>query len=379
LAETAVTSEVKQDTTAPAEHELFVNMGPQHPSTHGVLRLLLRVDGERVLSLKPDIGYLHRCFEKIAERRSVQMVIPYCDRTDYLAAITSEWAYVMAAEKLMGVEVPERAEYIRVIVGEMQRIASHLLWFGTFALDLGAVTAFLYAFRERESLFDIFQKLTGARMLYNYLRVGGVRNDLYEGFEEDILRFLDLLEERLIEYNKLLTGNRIFESRTKGVGVITKEQAIAYGASGPVLRGCGVPQDLRKTDPYSVYDRFEFNIPVGEHGDVYSRYVVRMHEFYESIRIIRQAIKTIPGGPWLGDVPRRMKLVGDVYTRVESPRGEVGVYLVGDGSDQPYRCHYRSPCFVHLQLLEPMGVGHLIADMVAIIGSIDIVMGEVDR
>ena len=379
MAETAVTGDMKQETTIPAEHELFVNMGPQHPSTHGVLRLMLRVDGERVLSLKPDIGYLHRCFEKIAERRSVPMVIPYCDRTDYLAAITSEWAYVMAAEKLMGVEVPERAEYIRVIVGEMQRIASHLLWFGTFALDLGAVTAFLYAFRERESLFDIFQKLTGARMLYNYLRVGGVRNDLYEGFEDDILRFLDVLEEKLIEYNNLLTGNRIFETRTKGVGVITKEQAIAYGASGPVLRGCGVPHDLRKADPYSVYDRFEFNIPVGEHGDVYSRYVVRMHEFYESIRIIRQAIKTIPGGPWLGDVPRRMKLVGDVYTRVESPRGEVGVYLVGDGSDQPYRCHYRSPCFVHLQLLEPMGVGHLIADMVAIIGSIDIVMGEVDR
>ena len=379
MAETAVTGEVKQEATMPAEHELFVNMGPQHPSTHGVLRLMLRVDGERVLSLKPDIGYLHRCFEKIAERRSVPMVVPYCDRTDYLAAITSEWAYVMAAEKLMGVEVPERAEYIRVIVGELQRIASHLLWFGTFALDLGATTAFLYSFRERESLFDIFQKLTGARMLYNYLRVGGVRNDLYEGFEDDVLRFLDLLEEKLIEYNNLLTGNRIFETRTKGVGVITKEQAIGYGASGPVLRGSGVPHDLRKADPYSVYDRFEFNIPVGEHGDVYSRFVVRMQEFYESIRIIRQAIKSLPGGPWLGDVPRRMKLVGDVYTRIESPRGEVGVYLVGDGSDQPYRCHYRSPCFVHLQLLEPMGVGHLIADMVAIIGSIDIVMGEVDR
>jgi len=379
LAETAVTGQLKQEATTPAEHELFVNMGPQHPSTHGVLRLMLTVDGERVLSLKPDVGYLHRCFEKIAERRSVPMVVPYCDRTDYLAAITSEWAYVMAAEKLMGVEVPERAEYIRVIVGEMQRIASHLLWFGTFALDLGATTAFLYSFRERETLFDIFQKLTGARMLYNYLRVGGVRNDLYDGFVEDMQRYLKLLEEKLIEYNNLLTGNRIFETRTKGVGVISKEDALAYGASGPVLRGSGVPHDLRKADPYSVYDRFEFGIPVGEHGDVYSRFVVRVQEFYESIKIIRQALKDLPGGPWQGDVPRRMKLVGDVYTRVESPRGEVGVYLVGDGSDQPYRCHYRSPCFVHLQLLEPMGVGHLIADMVAIIGSIDIVMGEVDR
>src|SRR5690606_35294000 len=234
------------------------------------------------------------------------MVIPYTDRTDYLAAITSEWAYVMAAEKLMGVEVPERAEYIRVIVGEMQRLASHLLWFGTFALDLGATTAFLYAFRERESLFDIFQKLTGARMLYIYLRVGGVRNDLYDGFDEDIRRFLHLLQDRLIAYNKLATGTRIIESRTTGDAVHTKTHTIAYVASGPVLRGCGVSQDMRKTEPYSVYDRFEFNIPVGEHGDVYSRYVVRMHEFYESIRIIRQAIKTIPGGPWLGDVPRRM-------------------------------------------------------------------------
>ncbi|HLS89399.1 MAG TPA: NADH-quinone oxidoreductase subunit D [Sphingobacteriaceae bacterium] len=379
MAETAVSGEVKQQAAQPAERELFLNMGPQHPSTHGVLRLKLRVDGERVLGLEPDIGYLHRCFEKIAERRQVTMVIPYTDRTDYLAAITSEWAYVMAAEKLMGVEVPERAEYIRVIVGEMQRLASHLLWFGTFALDLGATTAFLYAFRERESLFDIFQKLTGARMLYNYLRVGGVRNDLYDGFADDLLRFLDVLEDKLREYNNLLTGNRIFETRTKGVGVITAEQAIAYGASGPVLRGSGVPYDLRKVDPYSVYDRFEFGVPVGEHGDVYSRYVVRMQEFYESIKIIRQALRDIPDGPWLGDVPRRMKLNGDAYARVESPRGEVGVYLVGDGTDQPYRCHYRSPCFVHLQLLEPMGVGHLIADMVAIIGSIDIVMGEVDR
>ncbi|MBO8141547.1 MAG: NADH-quinone oxidoreductase subunit D [Firmicutes bacterium] len=354
-------------------------MGPQHPSTHGVLRVMLKVDGERILDADADVGYLHRCFEKIAERRSVTMVIPYTDRTDYLAAITSEWAYVMAAEKLLGVEVPERAEYIRVIVGELQRIASHLIWFGAFALDLGATTAFLYAWREREYLLDIFQKLTGARMLYNYLRVGGVRNDLYDGFADDVHRFLKQLEEKLREYHDLLTGNRIFETRTKGIGVITAEQAIAWGASGPVLRGSGVPHDLRKAHPYSVYDRFEFGIPVGEDGDVYSRYVVRMQEFYESMRIVRQALRDIPGGPWQGDVPRRMKLNGDVYTRIESPRGEVGVYLVGDGSDTPYRCHYRSPCFVHLQLLGPMGVGHLVADMVAIIGSIDIVMGEVDR
>jgi len=365
--------------SVPVEHELFINMGPQHPSTHGVLRVLLKVDGEVILDAKPDIGYLHRCFEKIAERRPVTQIIPYCDRTDYLAAITSEWPFVMAAERLLNVEVPERAEYIRVIVAELQRIASHLLWFGTFALDLGATSAFLYAFREREKLLDIFQKLTGARMLYNYLRVGGVRNDLYDGFADDVHRFLDDLEDKLDEYHRLLTGNRIFESRVKGIGVVTAEQAIAYGASGPVLRGAGVPYDVRKAHPYSVYDRFEFGVPVGPSGDVYSRYLVRMQEFYESMKIIRQALDGIPEGEFMGKPPRRMRLEGDTYARVESPRGEVGVYLVGNGGENPWRCHYRSPCFVHLQLLGPMAKGALIADMVAIIGSIDIVMGEVDR
>lgn len=365
--------------TVPVEQELFINMGPQHPSTHGVLRVLLKVDGEVVTDAQPDIGYLHRCFEKIAERRTVTQVIPYCDRTDYLAAITSEWAFLLAAERLLNVEVPERAEYIRVIVAELQRIASHLIWFGTFALDLGATTAFLYAFREREKLLDIFQKLTGARMLYNYLRVGGVRNDLYDRFADDVRRFLDDLETKLDEYHRLVTGNRIFESRVRGIGVVSAEQAIAYGASGPVLRGAGVPYDVRKAHPYSVYDRFEFGVPVGKDGDVYSRYVVRMHEFYESAKIVRQALQGIPKGDFAGKPPRRMRLEGDTYARVESPRGEVGVYLVGNGAENPWRCHYRSPCFVHLQLLAPMAKGGLVADMVAIIGSIDIVMGEVDR
>lgn len=355
-------------------------MGPQHPSTHGVLRVLLKVDGEVVTEANADVGYLHRCFEKIAEKRTIPMIIPYTDRTDYLAAITSEWAFVLAAEQLLEVEVPERAEYIRVIVGELQRIASHLIWFGTFALDLGATTVFLYAWRERENLLDIFQKLTGARMLYNYLRPGGARNDLYDNFAGEVLGFLDDFESKLHEYHTVLTGNRIFESRTMGIGVLSAEDALAYGASGPVLRASGVPYDIRKAHPYSVYDRFDFDVPIAETGDVYARYVVRMQEFYESIKIVRQALDTIPKGDFMGRAPRRMRLNGDTYARVESPRGDVGVYIVGkDGAEHPWRVHYRSPCFVHLQLLNPMGQGSLLADMVAAIGSIDVVMGEVDR
>lgn len=361
------------------EDELYVNMGPQHPSTHGVLRLVVRLEGEKVTRIIPDIGYLHRCFEKIAEKRTIGQVIPYTDRTDYLAAIACETALVMAAERLAGVEVPERAEYIRVIMNELQRIASHLIWFGTFALDLGATTAFLYAWRERENLLDIFGKLTGARMLYNYLRVGGVRNDLYDGFVEDVTGFLNDLEGKIREYHDLLTGNRIFQSRVKGIGYLSPEDAIAYGASGPVLRGSGIAHDLRKVDAYSIYDRFEFDVPVFDTCDVYARYMVRMEEIPQSIRIVRQALKQLPDGPYMGDVPRRIKMNGDTYVRIESPRGEVGCYLVGDGTEQPYRCKWRSPCFVHLEALDLMGRNHLIADMVAIIGSIDIVMGEVDR
>lgn len=361
------------------EDELYVNMGPQHPSTHGVLRLVVRLEGEKVTRIIPDIGYLHRCFEKIAEKRPIGQVIPYTDRTDYLAAITSEWPLVMAAEQLLGVTVPERAEYIRVIMGELQRIASHLIWFGTFALDLGATTAFLYSWREREKLLDIFGKLTGARMLYNYFRVGGVRNDLYDGFAEDTIRFLDDMEKKLVEYHNLLTGNRIFETRTKGIGYLSPEDAIAYGASGPVLRASGIAHDLRKVDGYSIYDRFEFDVPTADTCDVHGRYMVRMDEIIESIRIVRQALRDIPDGPYLGDVPRRIRLSGDTYVRVEGPRGEVGCYLVGDGTDHAYRLKWRSPCFVHLQSVDLMGRNSLIADVVAVVGSIDVVMGEVDR
>ncbi len=364
---------------SPRTEELFVNMGPQHPSTHGVLRVLARLDGERIVDAQADIGYLHRCFEKIAEKRTVQQVIPYTDRTDYLAAITDELCFVMAVEQLLQVEIPPRAQYIRFIMAELQRIASHLLWFGAFALDLGATTPFLYAWRERERLLDIFERVTGARMLYNYLRVGGVRNDLYDGFEQAVERFLKDLDARLAQYHELVTGNRIFEARTKGVGVLSAEDAIAYAASGPVLRASGVKYDVRKADPYLLYDKYDFEVPIGTNGDVYDRYIVRMKEIEESKKLVLAGLADLPPGEIMGDVPRRIKLEGDSYARIEAPRGEVACYLVGDGSDQPYRLKWRSPCFVHLQLLGLLSKGSMIADLVANIGSLDIVMGEVDR
>jgi len=359
--------------------ELFINMGPQHPSTHGVLRVLAKFDGEVVSEAHPDIGYLHRCFEKIAEKRQLFQVIPYTDRTDYLSAITNELVFCMAVEKLIDVEVPLRAQYLRFIFAELQRIASHLLFFGTFALDLGATTAFLYAWRERERLLDIFEAVTGARMLYNYLRIGGVRNDVFDGFEKSVSQFLDDLEKKLDEYHNLLTGNRIFEARTMGIGVLSKEDAIAYGASGPVLRASGVPYDVRKIDPYLLYDRYDWNIAVRTEGDCFARYMVRMDEIKESIKLVRCGLADLPPGDFIGSVPRRIKLEGDTYARIDSPRGEVACYLVGAGNDQAYRLKWRSPCFVHLQLLNILAKGGLVADLVASIGSLDIVMGEVDR
>lgn len=359
--------------------ELLINMGPQHPSTHGVLRVMAKFDGEIVSAAEADIGYLHRCFEKIAEKRQLFQVIPYTDRTDYLSAITNELVFCMAVEKLIDVEVPERAQYIRFIFAELQRIASHLIWFGTFALDLGATTAFLYAWRERERLLDVFERVTGARMLYNYVRIGGVRNDVYDGFEQTVETLLDDLEKKVEEYHRLVTGNRIFEARTKGIGILSREDAIAYGASGPVLRASGVKYDVRKNDPYLVYDRYDWNVPVREEGDCFARYIVRMEEIYESIKLVRHGLADMPIGDFMGDVPRRIRLEGDSFARVDSPRGEVSCYLVGQGNDEAYRLSWRSPCFVHLQLLDLLGKGGLIADLVASIGSLDIVMGEVDR
>ena len=360
---------------------LEVNMGPQHPSTHGVLRVAVRFDGEVVRSVDPVIGYLHRCFEKICEGWNYAQIVPFCDRNDYLGAITNEWAYCRAAEALLGIEVPERAEYLRVITAELQRICSHLLWFGTFSLDLGATTPFIYAFREREMLYDLFESLCGARLLYGYLRLGGVRNDVPPGWFEEVERYLRVQEEKLKEYYDLLIGNAIFLSRTRGIGAIPAEDAVAYGVSGPMLRACGVNWDLRRDEPYSVYPRFDFEVPLGETGDLYDRCIVRMREIEESIRIVRQAIASIPEGDVVGKVPRALRppAGAEAYGRVEGPRGEVGCYLVSDGSPKPWRLKWRAPCFSNLQPLDLMARGYKVADLVAIVGSTDIVLGEVDR
>lgn len=364
---------------ASEKDHVVVSMGPQHPSTHGVLRVSVKLNGERIVDADPEVGFLHRCFEKISEGENFGQVIPHTDRTDYLAQMSNEFAVVTAFERLVGVTVPERAEYIRILCAELQRIASHLMWFGAMALDLGATTAFLYAWREREVILDLFEQLTGVRMMYNYFRIGGVRNELTENFLPGVVRFLDDFEGKLKEYHALVTGNPIFQARTKGIAIMDPATAIAWGASGPTLRGSGVNYDIRKDHPYSLYERFDFKVPLGTTGDVWDRYVVRMQEMEESVKILRQVIDGMPDGDVMGEVPRRIKAEGDVYARVESPRGETGVYVVGKGDDQAYRLHWRAPSFVHLQLLPVLGKGLLVADMVALIGSIDVVLGEVDR
>ena len=371
------------DTYAPraGASGVTVNMGPQHPSTHGVLRLILRIDGERVLACDPDIGFLHRCFEKIAEGLPFPSVIPYTDRTDYLGGMANELAYCLAVEQLFGIEVPPKAQAIRVLVSELQRLASHLLWFGTFVMDLGATTPFLYAWREREQLLDIFETLCGARMMYHYVRIGGVRNDLVPGLDQQIRAFLSKIDGHLDDWHALVTDNPIFQARTQDVATLPLDVAIAYGASGPVLRASGLAYDLRKAHPYCGYERYDFQVPTGERGDILDRYNVRMEEMRQAARIARQALDDLPEGDVMGKIPRRWKApAGDAYSRVESPRGEVGVYVVGDGqNDRPYRVHWRAPSFVHLQLLPYLAPQCLIADMVAVIGSIDVVLGEVDR
>lgn len=376
--------DVDQAPTIDQERDLVVNMGPQHPSTHGVLRLVTRLNGEEVVAVHPDVGYLHRCFEKLAENKTYTQVIAFTDRTDYLGAMYNEWAFCMATEKLLGIEIPERVEYMRVIVGELQRIISHIMAYGTFALDLGATTAFLYSFREREALYDLFEYLSGGRLLYNYYRVGGMKNDFPPGWLERVSEMLDIIEKKsLRQYHTLLTENRIFQLRTQNIGNLSAKDAIAWGASGAVLRGSGVKWDLRRDDPYSIYDRFDFDIPVGkENGDVFDRYMVRMKEIEQSIRIVRQAIEQMPkDGPFMAEkVPKALRPAkNEIYMRVEAPRGEVGVWMVSDGTPKPYRCRWRSPCFTHLQLIDVMSRGYKVADLVAILGSIDIVLGEVDR
>jgi NADH-quinone oxidoreductase subunit D len=360
--------------------EFLVNMGPQHPSTHGVLRLILKVDGEVILDVEPVVGYLHRGIEKIAENCTYTQFIPFTDRLDYLASMNNNLCYVLAVEKLLNIEVPKRAQYIRVIVAELNRIASHLVFFGTYALDLGAVTPFLYAFRERERILDIFEKLCGARLTYNYLRIGGVSRDIYENFKEDVLDFIKYFKPLVDEYDRLLTYNKIFLKRTKNIGIIKKETAIDYGLTGPNLRASGIKWDLRKNCPYSSYSDFEFEVPTGENGDTFDRYFVRICEMRESLKIIKQATENLPEGEIITKLPRTIKPPqGEVYQRCENPRGELAFYIVSDGSEKPSRLKIRAPSFINLQILPEIMKGYKIADIIAILGSIDIVLGEVDR
>lgn len=376
-------------TTKPQDlrtEEMLINMGPQHPSTHGVLRVEITTDGEVIREARPFMGYLHRCFEKHSEHVGYTGVIPYTDRMDYLAGMNNNHGYVLVVEKLMGLEVPERAEYIRVIMAELNRIASHLVAFGTFANDLGAVTPLLWSFRDREPILDIFEKVCGARLTYNYYRIGGVSGDLTAEMITDIRQFVDYFEPMIKEYHALLSYNKIFIERTAGIGVIPLEMAINYGLTGPQLRGSGMKFDLRKDQPYSIYDKFEFDVPVGrgmkgEIGDCWDRYMVRMWEMAESVKIIRQCLDQLPEGDYINPkTPKTIKAPkGEAFVRVENPRGELGYYLVSEGKTSPYRLKVRPPCFANLGVLPAISDGVMIADLVAIIGSLDIVLGEIDR
>jgi len=385
--------------------EITVNMGPQHPSTHGVLRLVLELDGERVMSCKPYIGYLHRGSEKLAEVKSYQQIVPLTDRFDYLSCGNNNLAYAIAVEKLMGIEVPERADYLRTIVAELSRISSHLLWLATHAADIGAVTVLLYTLRERELILDLFELLTGARLTVSYVNIGGVRRDAPKEFFDRCDEFIKILPAKIDDYNTLIMENRIWLGRTKGIGVIPYDEAIDWGLTGGSLRGSGVDYDLRKAIPYAAYDRVEFDVPLGTHGDVYDRYIIRVEEMRQSIRIIKQCLKDMPDGPYKADIPavtlppkdrvmadietlvHQFVLVskgfevqkGEVYVGCEVPKGELGFYIVSDGGTSPLRMKVRSPSFVNLQCLPRMVYGRMLADIVSCIGSIDIVLGEVDR
>jgi NADH-quinone oxidoreductase subunit D len=360
--------------------ELVLNMGPQHPSTHGVLRVILKLDGEKVLGTECVIGYLHRGVEKIAENRTYAMFNPYVDRMDYVASVSNGLGYCEAVEKLQNVEAPPRAQYIRVILTELCRIASHQVWLGTHALDIGALTPLFYCFRDREEILKIFEKYCGARLTTHAFRIGGCQYEIYEGFAKEVLDYCDFVVPKIDEYEELLTTNRIWVERTKGVGVLTGAECIALGATGPVLRGSGVKWDLRKAQPYAAYDKFEFDIPTGKNGDTYDRYLVRIEEMRQSVRILRQAASGIPEGPIIAKVPKVLRPpAGEVYHSIEAPKGELGYFIVSDGSTQPYRVRVRPPSFVNLQALDKMVRGWLVADVVAVIGTLDIVLGEVDR
>jgi NADH-quinone oxidoreductase subunit D len=382
-----------------------VNFGPQHPATHGVLRLVLELDGEVVERADPHIGLLHRGTEKLIEHKTYLQAVPYFDRLDYVSPLCQEHAFVLAVEKLASIEVPERAQYIRVLFSEITRILNHLLNVTTQGMDVGAMTPVLWGFEEREKLMGFYERATGARLHANYFRPGGVHQDLPSGLLDDIMAFCDDFPPILADIENLLTENRIFKQRNVDIGIVTAEQAMAWGFSGPMLRGSGIAWDLRKSQPYDVYDRMDFDIPIGKNGDCYDRYLLRMEEIHQSLRIMRQCVKEMPAGPVMTDdrkirPPQRTEMkrsmealihhfklytegfhvpAGETYTTVEAPKGEFGVYLVSDGTNQPYRCKIRAPGFAHLQSLDMMTRGHMIADAVAVIGTQDIVFGEIDR
>lgn len=380
---TAQRAPVRRDNLG--SEELLINMGPQHPSTHGVLRLVVRTDGEIVREAWPHIGFLHRCFEKVAESVTYAQVVPYTDRMDYLASMNNALAYCLGVEKLGKIEVPERAVYLRVIMAELNRVASHLVAFGTYALDLGAFTPFLYSFRERELILSIFEKISGGRLLYHYPRLGGVARDLTPELAREIKAFIAVMRNAWPEYNTILSENQIFVKRTANVGTISREKAIAWGLTGPCLRASGVKFDLRKAQPYSLYERFAFEVPVGEGlkgtvGDCWDRYWVRMLEILESLKIIEQALEGLPEGATTGKVGRVLRLPkGEVYVPCENPRGELGYYIISDGKTQALRIKARGPSFNNLSITHEVCRNVLIADVVAVLGSIDIVLGEVDR
>jgi NADH-quinone oxidoreductase subunit D len=362
---------------------LEIALGPHHPSTHGVFRMDVVLDGERVVKLKPVFGYLHRNHEKIAETASYLSSMPYTDRLDYLCSLTNNWAYALAVEKLAGLQVPERAEYVRVITAELTRLQNHASTIGFLTQEMGASgTPLMYAFREREKILDLFESLTGSRMMCNYMRFGGCRVELPSGWLEQTKKVVEAFPRFLDEYERLLTGNEIFMARAQGVGVLKKELAINAGVTGPMLRASGVNYDIRKVDKYGIYERFDFKIPLGEHGDVYDRYMIRMLEMRESLKILNQALRDIPPGPIM-DVKAKIRgfrpKAGEAYGRIESPKGELGFYLISDGSPNPYRYRVRPPSLINLTILEDMCCGYNVADTIVIFGTVDIVLGEVDR
>jgi NADH-quinone oxidoreductase subunit D len=384
---------------------MVLNMGPQHPSTHGVLRLLLEIDGETIVRIMPDIGYLHTGIEKTCEAKFYQQVVPLTDRIDYLCPMTNNLAYCLAVEKLLGLEIPPKAQWIRVMLNELTRINSHLVWLGTHAMDIGAMTVFLYCFREREDVLRLFEAVSGQRMMTSYFRIGGLALEPPLGFFDRVKSFNDRFPANIDEYENLLTSNPIWTGRTKGIALLSAEDAIALCATGPTLRASGVDVDLRRDKPYSGYEKFQFNVPVSNDGDVFARYIVRVAELRESQKIVKQTLEGVPEGPVKADAPHvvlpdrekmktqmealiyHFKIVtegftvpaGEVYMPIESPRGEMGYYVVSDGTAKPYRVHMRSPSFANLQSLRKMCEGRLIADVVAAIGSIDIVLGDCDR